>query len=145
MFMKDYVLNKSKFNKNFKPFPKPRELDEFCRKNKIARLQTITHRYLSPGERINNWLVELLDFGLFNNILGYNEFPYFLQYIYDAWIFRPVSEYRELYEKSIIYEDEGSLAEEITGRVAQKTVMLLREAGKPFDTEQVKVDKFLSV
>lgn len=138
LFLKNYVLTKSKFNKNFKPFPRPRELDEFCRKNKIARLQTITHRYLSPGDRINDWLVELLDYALFNNIITSSDFPYFLQYIYDAWIFKNKDEYQKLYRESICYEDGCDIVS-----VGSETIKLLRLAGKPFEEEKLTLDNFV--
>jgi len=146
IYLKNYVITNSKFNKQFKPFPKPRELDEFCRKNKIARLQTITHRYLSPGERINDWLVELLDYGLNNNILGHNEFPYFLQFLYDSWIFKSREEYQKLYEESIVYEDGDAITEEVTGWQAAQRAGLLRDVAVPFCKGKLEVDKlFFSV
>ena len=139
MFLKKYVVSNSRFNKNFRPFPRPRELDEFCRHNKIARLQTITSRYLSPGERVNDWLVELLDYALFNNIIGNNEFPYFLQYLYDAWIFKSREEYTKLYEQSVCYED----GEDYFVAPSSSTINLLRTVGKSFNDERIVVDEYI--
>ena len=144
IYLKNYVITNSKFNKQFKPFPKPRELDEFCRKNKIARLQTITHRYLSPGERINDWLVELLDYALLNHILDQNEFPYFLQFLYDAWIFKSREEYQRLYEQSIVYEEGDALMGEVFDSGAKERAEMLRAEGKPFKEWQLGIDKLFS-
>ena len=145
IFLRDYVLKNSRFNKNFTPFPKPREFDEFCRRNKIARLQTIAHRYLSVGERINDWLVELLDYALFNDILTNEDFPIFVQYLYDSWIFLDRIKYQKLYQQSIIYEDGDTIGAEVQGRPRSETVKLLRSVGKPFIDEQEKlgVDRFV--
>ena len=146
LFLRDYVVKNSRFNKNFAPFPSPRELDIFCRHNKIARVKTIASRYLDKDTKLTDWLTELLDYALSNNILGPHEFPYYLQFIYDAWTFHSLEEYRRIYEESIVYEDGDQLLTEISGLHYTSSVIIerLRIEGKLFKDEQIHVRDFLS-
>lgn len=146
LFLRDYVLKNSRFNKNFAPFPSPRELDIFCRHNKIARVKTIASRYLDKDTKLTDWLTELLDYALTNNILGPHEFPYFLQFIYDAWTFHSLEEYRRIYEQSIQYEDGDPLTTEILGLdyTSSAIIKRLRTEGKSFGDEKLHVKDFLS-
>lgn len=145
LFLKNYLLSNSRFNKNFTPFPSPRELDIFCRRNKIARVKTIASRYLDKDTKLTDWLTELLDYALSNNILGPHEFPYFLQFVYDAWTFHSLEEYRRIYEESIVYEDGDPLTTEILGlhHTSSAIIKRLRTAGKSFGEERKHVLDFL--
>lgn len=144
-FLRDYLLKNSKFNKQFAPFPAPRELDYFCRKNKIARVKTIGSRYLDKETKLNDWLTELLDYALSNSIVGEHEFPYFLQFIYDAWTFNTLEDYQRLYEQSIVYEDGEPLTTEILGShyTSSAIIRKLRSEGQKFTTHQTPVEQFI--
>jgi len=76
---------------------------------------------------------------LFNNIIGNNEFPYFLQYLYDAWIFKSREEYTKLYEQSVCYEDGG----DCFVAPSSSTISLLRTIGKSFNDERIVVDEYI--
>lgn len=141
IYLRDYVLNESSFNKNLKPFPRPREFDEFCRKNKISRLKTISRRYLHEL-RLNDWLVELLEYGINRGIVLGDDFPYFLQYIYDAWIFNTNTEYQKIYKESIIYEDGYGFWNEIVDTGHKEKVLEFRQAGVPFLQEKREVRQY---
>lgn len=146
LFLKKYALENSRFNKNFSPFPSPRELDVFCRHNKIARVKTISKRYLDSDIKLSDWITELLDFALSNNIVGEHEFPFFLQYLYDTWTFHSVKEYQKIYEEVTVYEDGDPLTTEILGLdfTSSSIIKKLRLAGKPYSQEQVEVKRFLT-
>jgi len=145
-FLRDYLLRNSKFNKNFAPFPSPRELDIFCRHNKIARVKTIGNRYLDKETKLSDWLTEILDFALSNNIVAHHEFPHFLQFIYDAWTFHSLEEYQRIYDQSIIYEDGDALTTEILGSHFTSSAIIerFRSEGKMFKDEQLLVQHFLN-
>lgn len=142
LFLRDYVLNESRFNKNFKPFPKPREFDEFCRKNNISRLKTISRRYLDDL-RLNDWLIEILEYGIGRGIITSEDFPYFLRFIYDSWIFNAVGEYKKIYQQSIIYEDGFGFWNEVMDNGYQHSVLELRSQGTPFLQDKRDVREFL--
>lgn len=146
LFLKDYVLTQSKFNKQFSPFPSPREFDIFCRHNKIARVKTIVKRYLDETIKLSDWYTEILDYALNNGIIAPYEFPYFLQFIYDAWTFHSREEYQKLYEETIAYEDGEPLTKEIFGSsyTTSATIERLRQAGKMFKEERYDVRQFLT-
>lgn len=145
-FLRDYVLERSKFNKEFCPFPSPRELDIFCRHNRIARVKTIANRYLDKDTKLTDWLTELLDYALSNNIITREEFPNYLLFIYDAWIFYPKERYQELYEQSIIYEDGDPLTREVFDAhyTSSAIIQRLRTEGKLFAEKQTPVTEFLA-
>lgn len=145
-FLRDYALENSKFNKNFSPFPSPREFDIFCRRNKIARIKTISKRYLDKETKFTDWLTELLDHALYNNIVTRDEFPSYLLFLYDSWIFYPKEEYQRLYEETIIYENGDPLTREILGahHTSSATIERLRQAGKMFKEERYDVRQFLT-
>lgn len=146
MFLRDYLLKNSKFNKNFCPFPSPRELDMFCRRNRIARVKTIANRYLDKETKITDWLTEILDLAIADNIVGRDEFPSYLLFIYDAWIFYSKEEYQRMYEESIIYEDGEPLTKEILSahHTSSAIIQRLRTQGKMFTEEQTPIEQFLA-
>lgn len=145
-FLRDYVLTKSKFNKQFCPFPSPRELDIFCRQNKIARVKTIANRYLDKDTKLTDWLTELLDYSLYNNIITREQFPAFVLFLYDSWIFYPREQYQQLYEESVVYEDGDPLSREIFDShfTSSATIERLRTQGKLFTEKQTPVTEFLA-
>ncbi len=145
-FLRDYLLENSKFNKQFTPFPSPREFDIFCRHNKIARVKTIAKRYLDETIKLSDWYTEILDYALSNGIIQSHEFPYFLQFIYDAWTFHGREEYQRLYEETIIYENGDPLTREILGahHTSSATIERLRQAGRMFKEEKYDVRQFLT-
>lgn len=106
LYLRDYAVTNSKFNKQFKPFPTPREFDSFCEMNRIMRVVTIRRNYLiNEGISFEDWLTEILEFSLSRGIITHVEFPHFLQFLYDSWIFLPKAEYEKKYEAALDYED----------------------------------------
>lgn len=105
LFMKENLETKSKFNKNFNPFPSTIDFDNFLMENKITRLQTIRVRYLEDGLSLEEWLSELIDYALREKIVTEDEFAPWLLYIYDAWCYMPREQYQRAYEAAIEYED----------------------------------------
>jgi len=105
MYLKDYLLCNSKLGQ-LKPFPSTSEFDKFCKESKIMRTITIRRNYL-VGEHIlfSDWLIEIVEYALHNGIVTPNEFPYFLQYVYDSWLFLGKKEYAEKYKLAIAFED----------------------------------------
>jgi hypothetical protein len=145
LYLKNYVLIHSGNNKNFRPFPSAKEFDEFCRQNKISRVKTIAARYFEDDYKLNDFLIELLDYALSKNIVGQHEFPFFLQFIYDAWIFYSAKEYREIYEGAIQYENGDALMAEVSSShfTSSSIIKRLRSEGKLFQEEQRSVSEFL--
>jgi hypothetical protein len=106
LYLKEYALTNSKLNKNFKPFPTVDEFDKFCEMSKIMRVITIRRNYLiGEGLALEDWLIEIVEYALSNNIVTPIEFPYFLQFLYDNWLFLPKEEYKKRYEAAISFED----------------------------------------
>lgn len=105
LYLKDYVLSNSTLGR-LKPFPSTSEFDKFCKESKIMRTITIRRNYL-VGEHIlfSDWLIEIVEYALHNGIVTPNEFPYFLQYVYDSWLFLGKKEYAEKYKLAIAFED----------------------------------------
>jgi hypothetical protein len=145
LFLRDYIFSKSSFNKNFCPFPSPKELDDFCRKNKIARVQNIARRYLEDDMKLSDWITELLDYALNNNIITPLKFPYFLQFLYDAWTFHSLEDYRKIYEASIEYENGDPLLSEVFSQdyLNSATIQRLRQTAESFLSNKVPVEKFI--
>lgn len=108
-WLRDYVENESRFNKKLKPFPSPRELDTFLQSNKIMRLKTIKKRYFDvEGIKLEDWLSQLISIGIDNHILNEEEFPIYILYIWDTWLFKTKEEYRECYTMAIEFENSNS-------------------------------------
>lgn len=138
-FLKYYVLTFSKYNKGFCPFPTTKELDAFCKANNISRVKTIK-RYLDEIS-LNDWLTEILDYALTYKIIDESDFPYFLQFIYDNWLFKRSGEYRALYEQAILYEDGDQIEKDVgLGDERER----LREAGTPFVEKKVLLKSVLT-
>lgn len=106
LYLKNYALANSKFNKEFKPFPTAKEFDNFCETNKIMRVVTIRRNYLiNEGLAFEDWLTEILEVALNRGIITHVDFPHFLQFLYDSWLFLPKAEYEKKYEAALDYED----------------------------------------
>lgn len=107
-WLKEYVESESRFNKNLKPFPSPKELDSFLRNNKIMRLKTIKRRYFdTTGLRLEDWLSELISIGLDNKYLLEEDFPIYVLYIWDTWLFKSKEEYESCYSMAIDIENKN--------------------------------------
>ncbi len=107
-WLRVYVELESRFNKNLKPFPSPKELDYFLKINKIMRLKTIKRRYFdTTGLRLEDWLSELISIGLDNKYLLEEDFPTYILYIWDTWLFKSKEEYTESYNMAIDIENKN--------------------------------------
>lgn len=105
-YLRNYAENESRFNKRLKPFPTPKELDFFLGSNKIMRLKTIRHRYFEPtGTRLEDWLSELISIGIGNGLLNEEDFPIYILYLWDTYLFRSKDEYIKAYQRAIEFED----------------------------------------
>ena len=138
-FLRYYVLTFSKYNNGFCPFPSTKELDSFCKANNISRVKTI-RRYLDEIS-VTDWLTEILDYALLNKIVSEDEFPYFLQFIYDVWVFKRPEEYRVIYEQSILYEDGDQIEVDVGLRDERK---ILRERATPFLEKKITLKSVLT-
>lgn len=105
IYLRDFAENESMFNKNFKPFPHPKVFDKFLAHNKIMRLKTIRRRYFEPGLRLEDWLSEIISIGLENGNLKEEEFPIYILYLWDSFLFRTKEQYFSDYKLAIEYED----------------------------------------
>lgn len=138
-FLKYYVLTFSKYNKGFCPFPTTKELDAFCKANNISRVKTIK-RYLDEIS-LNDWLTEILDYALSYSFVQEEDFPYFLQFIYDNWMFKTSAQYRVLYEQAILYEDGDQIEFDVGVKDNRGE---LRAAGEPFEKKKVLLKSVLT-
>jgi hypothetical protein len=91
---------------------------------------------------LNDWLVELLAYGIEYGIMTGEEFPYFLQFIYDSWIFNTHTEYEKIYQQSIIYEDGYGVWNEIANTGVKQSVLEMRKSGVPFLKEKREVREY---
>lgn len=108
-WLKEYVEKESKFNKQLKPFPSPKELDNFLESNKIMRLKTIKKRYFDvEGIKLEDWLSQLVSIGIDNKVLSEEDFPLYILYIWDTWLFKTREEYTRCYKMAIEFEDSNS-------------------------------------
>jgi len=132
LFLKNYLLTTSKFNKQFKPYPSHKELDKFLPRNKIMRLKTIRRRYFEHGIKLEEWLLEILSISKTCAIIKDSEFPYYLLYIYDSWLFMSKEEYKKSYELAIAFEEGDSLLSEVSNIALEVPSDL-----KPFDLNEL--------
>ena len=103
-------------------------------------------RYLDKDLKLTDWLTELLDYALYNNIVTREEFPSYLLFLYDSWVFYSREEYQRLYEQTIIYENGDPLTREIFSShyTSSAIIQRLRTEGKLFAEKQTPVTEFLT-
>lgn len=105
-YMNGYVERESRFNKQLKPFPSSKELDSWFRLNRVLSVKTIRKHYFDGSMmKIEDWLSQLISYGLDNGILNEEDFPIYILYIWDSWLFHSLEEYQELYKVAISYEE----------------------------------------
>ncbi len=113
-YMKEYVEKESRFNKQLKPFPSSKELDRWFRSNRILSVKTIRKHYFDGSMmKIEDWLSQLISYGLDNGILNEEDFPIYILYIWDSWLFHSREEYQKMYNMAISYE-EGNYSKDVS-------------------------------
>lgn len=105
LFLFDYFVKNSKFNKNFRPFPTIREFQRFLKSNKLMGLKTIRRHYFDSEMKLEDFLSELIDIAVYKRLVDDNEFPAYLRFAYDSWMFYNREEYTRMYKEAIAYED----------------------------------------
>ena len=106
LYCRDYAEMESRFNKNLKPFPPSKVLDKFLRDNSIVSLKTIrTHFFDGSDMKTEDWLSLLISIGLDIGIIDEEEFPIYILYIWDSWLFMSKEDYKKAYKMAVDYEN----------------------------------------
>lgn len=118
LYLRDYVVNNSIFNKGFKPFPTISDLDTFLKRNKIMRVNTIRRHYVDEVTKLEDILTEII-----GNFVQYDkdrEFPIFVLYIYDAYCFLSMEEYEKEYKIAMNIEDSDGKISYVQGNLFEE-------------------------
>ncbi len=112
LYLFNYFIKNSRFNKHFRPFPTIKEFQRFLRDSKLMGLKTIRRHYFDEGMKLEDFLSDLIDIAVYKKLVDNDEFPQYLRFAYDSWMFYNRLEYVKMYECAIGYEDseysEGS-------------------------------------
>jgi len=105
-FLIGYLIKNSKFNKNFRPFPTIKEFQRFLKSKKLMGLKTIRRHYFEEGMKLEDFLSELLELGVYKKVIQDEDFPAYLRFVYDSWLFYNREQYVKMYKEAVAYEDE---------------------------------------
>lgn len=105
LYLIDYFVKNSKFNKHFRPFPTIKEFQSFLKSKKLMGLKTIRRHYFEDDMKLEDFLSELIEMGVHKRVIDDIEFPDYLRFAYDGWLFYNNEEYGRLYREAIDYED----------------------------------------
>ncbi len=121
LYLFDYFVTNSRFNKNFRPFPTIKEFQRFLKSKKLMGLKTIRRHFFDEDMKLEDFLSDLIDIAVYNRLVDDQEFPQYLRFAYDSWMFYNKEEYLKMYREAIAYEDSEFLeGENLLGKeVAQ--------------------------